>query len=287
MSNHPIGPTWRAWLADAKQLDQLAPDTINSYTSYLTSLSRWVGDDLPLAELTPTHIETWLASLNVQASTRRTRLAGVRGFLNWAVDHQLITDNPARRVRSPRVRRRPPPRAQRDDLARALALANPRDRVILVLALQTAVRRGELAGLQVEDFDPAGRRLYIAAAKGLTERWVTVPDEAHRELSNYLAHLGATTGPMWPSSHRPGQGLARGTFNRIVTDAGRRAGVKLWPHLLRHQALSDAAAAGATSHQLQRQSGHRYSSTLDAYVHLSMEDVAPAWEGRAYRAAAG
>lgn len=284
---HPIGPTWRAWLSEAARLEQLAPDTITSYTHYLTSLSHWVGDDLPLSDLTPAHIETWLGSLKVQASTRRTRLAGVRGFLNWAVERQLITDNPARRVRSPRVRRRPPPRAQRDDLARVLALANPRDRVILVLALQTAIRRGELAGLQVQDWDPAGQRLYIAAAKGLEERWVSVPAEARRELAIYLAHLGTTAGPMWPSSHRPGHGLARGTFNRIVTDAGRRAGVKLWPHLLRHTALTDAAAAGATSHQLQRQSGHRYSSTLDGYVHLGLDDVAPAWEGRAYRAAAG
>lgn len=60
-----------------------------------------------------------------------------------------------------------------------------------------------------------------------------------------------------------------------------------WPHLCRHTALTDAAAAGATSHQLQRQSGHRYSATLDNYVHLSMDDVAPAWEGRAYRVLAG
>lgn len=89
---------------------------------------------------------------------------------------------------------------------------------------------------------------------------------------------------MWPSSHRPAQGLARGTISQLVARAGRRAGVRLWTHLLRHTALTDAAAAGATSHQLQRQSGHRFSSTLDAYVNLKLDDVAAAWEGRAYRA---
>ena len=89
---------------------------------------------------------------------------------------------------------------------------------------------------------------------------------------------------MWPSSHRPGHGLAPGTISHLVAQAGRRAGVRLWTHLLRHTALSDAAAGGATSHQLQRQSGHRYSSTLDGYVHLDLADVAPAWEGRSYRA---
>lgn len=144
-----------------------------------------------------------------------------------------------------------------------------------------------LRQLSVSDWDPAGQRLYITSAKGDTERWVTVPAEARRELANYVAHLGTTTGPMWPSSHRPGQGLARGTISQLVARAGRRAGVHIWTHLLRHTALTDAAAQGATSHQLQRQSGHRHSSTLDGYVHLGLADVAPAWEGRAYRALAG
>lgn len=286
MMRHPIGPAWRAWLAGTADRDELAPDTIDSYRRHLDSLTRHVGDRLPLAELTPGHVETWLDTMaHLQPSTRRTRLAAVRAFLDHAVDRELVAENVARRVRPPRVRRRPPPRARADDLARVLALANPRDRVLLVLALQTAIRRGELAGLRVEDWDPAGQRLYIADAKGTTERWVTVPAEARRELAIYVAHLGVTTGPMWPSTHRPGEGLARGTISQLVARAGRRAGVRLWTHLLRHTALTDAAAAGATSHQLQRQSGHRYSSTLDGYVHLGMEDVAPAWEGRAYRAA--
>ena len=286
MPTHPIGPTWRAWLTAADRLDQLAADTINSYRRHLTSLATHVGHQLPTRDLTAAHVESWLDTMaDLQASTRRTRLAAVRSFLDWTTDRDITAENVARRVRPPRVRRRPPPRARPDDLARVLALANPRDRVLLVLALQTAIRRGELAGLRVEDWDPAGQRLYIAAAKGSTERWVAVPAEARRELAIYVAHLGVTTGPMWPSSHRPGHGLARGTISHLVAQAGRRAGVRLWTHLLRHTALSDAAAGGATSHQLQRQSGHRYSSTLDGYVHLKLDDVAPAWEGRSYRAA--
>lgn len=221
---------------------------------------------------------------HLQASTRRTRLAAVRAFTAWAHDRQLLDRDPATLVRAPKVRRRPPPRARADDLARVLALAEPRDRVMLVVLLQTAIRRAELAGLQVGDWDGAGR-LYIADAKGWSERWVTVPAEAQRELGHWVALLGRPDGPMWPSSHRPGHGLALGTISHIVSAAGRRAGVRLWTHLLRHTALSDAAAAGATSHQLQRQSGHRYSSTLDGYVHLQLDDVAPAWEGRRYRAA--
>ena len=285
MPTHPIGPTWRAWLAAADRLDQLAADTINSYRRHLSSLAAHVGHQLPTSDLTAAHVESWLDTMaDLQASTRRTRLAAVRSFLDWTTDRDITAENVARRVRPPRVRRRPPPRARPDDLARVLALANPRDRVLLVLALQTAIRRGELAGLRVEDWDPAGKRLYIAAAKGSTERWVSVPAEARRELAIYVAHLGVTTGPMWPSSHRPGHGLARGTISHLVAQAVRRAGVRLWTHLLRHTALSDAAAGGATSHQLQRQSGHRYSSTLDGYVHLQLDDVAPAWEGRSYRA---
>ncbi len=294
MPTHPIGPTWRAWLHAETTSDGLRPTTITSYRTHLNHLANYVGPDLPLHQLTPELIEQWLASMvhrsgakageQLEASTRRTRLAAVRAFTAWAVARKLITSDPATLVRAPKVRRRPPPRARADDLARVLALAEPRDRVMLVVLLQTGIRRGELAGLRVQDWDGGGR-LYVADAKGWRERWVTVPAEARRELGHWVALLGRPDGPMWPSSHRPGRGLAPGTISHLVAQAGLRAGVRLWTHLLRHTALSDAAAAGATSHQLQRQSGHRYSSTLDGYVNLDLGDVAPAWEGRRYRAA--
>lgn len=282
MATNPIGPTVTAWL-HAEQ-HGLRPATITTYRRHLASFAGHVGHDLPLAHLTVEHVEGWLDSIaHLQASTRRTRLAAVRAFTGWAVQRELLDRDPAAMVRAPKVRRRPPPRARTDDLARVLALAEPRDRVMLVVLLQTAIRRGELAGLQVGDWDGAGR-LYIADAKGWRERWVSVPAEAQRELTHWVALLGRPDGPMWPSSHRPGHGLAPGTISHLVAQAGRRAGVKLWTHLLRHTALSDAAAGGATSHQLQRQSGHRYSSTLDHYVHLELGEVADAMEGRRYRA---
>lgn len=292
MASNPIGPTVHAWL-HAEQ-HGLRPATITTYRRHLHSLAGHVGPTLPLHHLTTELVEQWLASMvhrsgakageQLEASTRRTRLAAVRAFTAWAVARELIDRDPAAQVRAPKVRRRPPPRARADDLARVLALAEPRDRVMLVVLLQTAIRRGELAGLRIEDWDGAGR-LYVADAKGWRERWVTVPAEAQRELTHWVALLGRHDGPMWPSSHRPGQGLAPGTISHLVAQAGRRAGVRLWTHLLRHTALSDAAAGGATSHQLQRQSGHRYSSTLDGYVHLQLGEVAEAWEGRSYRAA--
>ena len=209
----------------------------------------------------------------------------MRAFFGWASEpgpEQLITYDPTRAVRRAKVRKKPPPRAQADDLARILGQCEPRDRVLLLLLLQTGIRRGEAADARIEDYDRDRQRLYVRG-KGSKERWVVVPEEAVRELEPYLAYLGRRSGPLFPSSHRPGQGLAPGTISHIVRQAGERAGARLWTHLCRHTALSDAAENGATAWELQAQAGHTYSSTTDAYVHISERSVERAMAGRRYR----
>lgn len=287
MTHYPIGATSRAWLDGAAHRDELAPHTIANYGRFLASFADHVGPDTDITTITPEHIEAWLAGMvdpfgaPLMGSTRRTRLTATRSFFHWAVERNLIQRDPARLVRSPRTRKGPPKRARGDDLAKVLAVAEPRARVMMIVALQTFIRRTELAGLQVEDWD--GDRLYIRHGKGGKERWVAVPDEARRELAAWVAVLGRSYGPMWPSSHRPGEGLTPGSISHIVNRAGQRAGVKLWTHLLRHTGISDAVAAGAPISAVQRQAGHSSSSVTDHYIHMRDVEVRTAVEGRRYR----
>lgn len=287
MMRHGIGTALTRWLDERARTGDTAPATIDTYRRHLTQFVQYIGPDRPPGDITPADIRTWLASLaddGLQASTRRTRLYAVRAFYRDLTADGGIERDPARQVRAPKVRRRPPIVPPDTDIARVLALAPGRDRVLLVVALQTMLRRAELAGLDIRDVDLDRGRLYVANAKGWEDRWVAVPAEARRELAAWLQILGAPAGPLWPSSHRPGRGLAPSTITHLVQAAGRRAGVRLHPHLLRHKGLTDAAEQGATVWELQRQSGHRWSSSLDVYVHVADRSAAAAMEGRTYRA---
>lgn len=276
-----FGLAMRAWLDER---DDLSPATVESYRQHLDSFARHIGPGTPMADIQAGHFRAWLRSMDVADSTKETRMATLRSMFGWAAEpgpDQLIPWNPTRQVRRRRPPTGPPPVVAHDDLARVLDMAPGRDRVLLVLLLQTGIRRAELAGACIEDYDRTRGRLRVLG-KGRKARWVEVPAEAQTELGAWLAVLGHRSGPLFPSSHRPGHGLAPTTITHIVAAAGRRCGVHLWPHLLRHQGLTDAAERGATAWELQRQAGHAYSSTTDRYVHVADGSVAAAMAGRRY-----
>lgn len=283
-AQHQVGPAMLAWLDHRADL---SPATVDSYLAHIASFGAFIGPARDLASITSADLVSWLRSMgDVADSTKNTRLATLRSFWAWAAEpgpEQLVTHDPTRRVPRFRVHQGPPPTIGADDLARVLDLAPGRDRVLMVLAVQTGMRRGELAAAMVEDWDRARARMLVRG-KGSKRRHVAVPAEAAEELATHLAYLGRSAGPLFPSSHRPGKGLAPSTITHLVAEAGRRCGVHLWPHLLRHQALTDAAERGATSWELQRQAGHAYSSTTDRYVHVADGSVARAMAGRRYRA---
>ena len=281
-AQHQVGPAMLQWL---DQRADLSPATVDSYLAHIAAFGAFVGPATPLADIGPTQLIAWLRSMGCADSTKNTRMATLRSFFAWAAEpgpDQLVRWDPTRRVRRFRVKQGPPPVVDRDDLARVLELAPGRDRVMMVLLVQTTIRRAELASARIEDYDLARARLRVTG-KGTKTRWVEVPAEAQAEIGAWLAVLGRRSGPLFPSSHRPGHGLAPGTISHIVAAAGRRCGVHLWPHLLRHQGLTDAAEQGATAWELQRQAGHAYSSTTDRYIHVADGSVARAMAGRRYR----
>lgn len=284
MEPNPIGPTMSGWLNTRAQLGELAPATVDTYLTHMASFVAHVGPDTPVATVTAAHLERWLASLDVAPSTRNTRMATVRSFFAWAHARELVPRDPCRLVRRAKVPRAPAKRARPGDLATVLAHVGGRDRTLLLLALQCFLRRGELAALQVSDWDPAARELYVRG-KGGHHRTVPVPAEAARALNAWSEVLGRRSGPMWPSSHRPGAGLSPRTISHLVRSAGEACDVVLWTHLLRHTGLSDAAeVAGADYVALAQVAGHADpSTTMRVYAHPRDHQRRAVVEGRQYR----
>jgi integrase len=286
MEHNPIGPAMLGWLQQRARLGELTPATITTYRTHLASFLTHVGPDRELATVTTDDIEAWLASMDVSPATRNTRAATVRSFYAWATARELVVRDPCRLMARAKVPRSPAKRARADDLAVVLAHANGRDRTLVLVALQCFLRRGELAGLQVEDWHTGSAELYVRRGKGGHARVVPVPAEAAAALAAWVAVLGRRSGPMWPSSHRPGQGLAPRTISALVKAAGDAVDVKLWTHLLRHTGLSDAAEEGADYVALARVAGHEDpATTMRTYSHPRGHQLRAAVEGRRYSAA--
>jgi integrase len=160
-----------------------------------------------------------------------------------------------------------PPPDGRTDQARLTAL---RDRAILSTLYGTALRRAELAGLNRADVQDGRAAEAVITGKGGKERLVFFDPEALAAIRAYLEARQDGYRPLF-LRHDDGRGRpARGGENyrlsghaiwAIVTRYGRRAGVELTPHHLRHLRARVLLNGGMSLSLLQDLLGHASPET--------------------------
>ena len=198
------------------------------------------------------------------ASTANTRYRYLQRFFGWAEDEGEMEILPMRRMRPPKFEERVPDVPEVDDLRRLLeacrgrAFEARRDLAILLLLIDTGMRRGEVASVRCDDLDldqsllrvmgkggrerlvPLGRRLVQALVRYLRVRLLHEHEEA---ASLFLGRAG----PITPS----------GVY-QIVRNRAREAGIpNVHPHELRHSFAHAWRVAGGQETDLMPVAGWR------------------------------
>ncbi len=272
--------TQRAYLGDVRSLLEFAA----------TRGAKRVADlDLPL-------LRSWLASMTRAGMARATvarRSASARTFCAWATRTGLLAADPALRLASPRRERTLPgvlAQAEAGALLDVAATATDdgdpvhlRDRAALELLYASAVRVGELVGLDVDDVD-LDRRTVRVMGKGAKERVVPFGVPAAAAVRQWL-DLGR------PRLARPGSGPAlllgrrgaradprqvRSAVHALIAHVPGAADVG--PHGLRHSAATHLLEGGADLRAVQELLGHATLQTTQIYTHVSVERLKATYE---------
>ncbi len=155
-----------------------------------------------------------------------------------------------------------------------------RNRLMLALAYDAALRREELCLLATDDLDPAHRTLRVRAETTKTRRGRVVPYSAvaGQLLAGYLAHRRSITrerGALFVSeSPRNRAAISPWTWSKVVRSIAVRAGGEAFStHTLRHLCLTDLARSGWELHQIATFAGHQRTGTTLQYIHLSGRDL--------------
>jgi len=156
-----------------------------------------------------------------------------------------------------------------------------RNRLMLALAYDAALRREELCLLATDDLDPAHRTVRVRAETTKTRRGRVVPYSAvaGQLLAGYLAHRRSITrerGALFVSEspRNRGAGVSPWTWSKVVRSIAARAGVETFStHTLRHLCLTDLARSGWELHQIATFAGHQRTETTQRYIHLSGRDL--------------
>jgi integrase len=272
---------------------------------YLRNLRLHVEDtDLgrtDVRDVAPDDLTTWWTSLDAGPGARRNVHQLVSKALNRAVVAGDRQDNPLRRA--PEVRRpgkgrqvevEPLTPAQIEALADAALVARRggvsemskhRDRLEILVMGFAGLRAGEVGGLRRQDMRRVGKRCQLRLRQQVTRitgqgasvtplktqaamRTVDVACSVFKELESFVKrHPPAADGRVF---HGPnGELRAHNDVNHAVVSAGKRIGLDVNAHQLRHTAVSLLIDKGANPRAIQAFVGHSdVRMTLGTYGHL-------------------
>ncbi len=282
-------PTQPAFLVDAieaflrsREATGATAATLRTYREELTRFARAAGVSL-LAELTTQTLERVLAARRAQVmpiSVHRTYRT-LRTFCRWCVRTGRIGSDPMAglTMRVPRTL----PRVPTDDDVRALMDAcdpttpeGRRNRAMIALLAEAALRKEELRQLRIGDVDFATRMIHVHAGKGQRDG-VTFFGEATASLVRvWLAVHPVPKPAAFVCCTRQGVQLGPWAIVRILYRLSRRAGLprKIGPHSLRHFAATSILRHSGNLELVRQVLRHTTLTMALRYATLTQTEIA-------------
>ena len=276
----------------------LAPRSVEVADAALRQLSRWILTSTGIeavAQIRRDDIEdykVWLARQHgttgsLSANTHRQRLRTLRAFFERIIEWDW-PDAPSRNpVLGGDIPKKPEPLPKfLDDrdaarlMAAARASSDPRDRLVVELLARTGMRAGELADLEADAVVRIGQAYWLRVPLGKlrNDRYVPLhPDLVQltaRWTASNLAHIRAHR--RLAADHRGP--LDRHMICRIVRRVGRRAGVSVHPHQLRHTLATQAINRGMRLEAIAALLGHRSMEMTLIYARIANRVVADEYQ---------
>jgi site-specific recombinase XerD len=212
------------------------------------------------------------------------KISAIRSFYRYLRREQLITDDPSRLVKGPKLARRLPSCLEKDEIKKLMLVCDDsplgvRDRAVLEVLYASGMRVGELCRLSIQDYDRTLIEIRVFG-KGAKERVVLLNESAqywlNRYLDDYWQHFSDNESPQPDSPlfiSRQASRLSSRSVHRIVLKYARLAKIDktITPHTLRHTFATHMLEGGADLRAVQDLLGHTTISTTQIYTHVSVE----------------
>lgn len=158
-----------------------------------------------------------------------------------------------------------------------------RDLAILTLLVRLGLRRGEVAGLGLDDIGWRAGTIRVRG-KGNCHELLPLPADVGHRLAEYLRHArpaDAQGRTVFVRHFAPHHALGASRVSGIVADAARRAGLgRVHAHRLRHTAATELLRAGASLPEIGQLLRHRRVETTAIYAKVdrdTLRQIARPW----------
>ncbi len=215
-----------------------------------------------IRSITPLDIEKFRAKRleagNSKSTTNRF-LTLLKKMINLAIDWGYLDNNPATKVKMFAEHDNLKEKVLSDEEEQKLLYASPDHlRPIIIMALNTGMRRGEILNLKWQDVDFERRIISVKKTKSGRTRSIPINDS----LLNILEDLDQNGDKVFPYTY----------IQTAFQNSRRRAGLHdVRFHDLRHTFASRLVANGVDIVTVQQLLGHQSITTTERYTHSNIE----------------
>lgn len=275
---------FRCWLLEQDR----SARTVKGYLTDLRIFAKWFeqmnGQDLQVEAVTPTDVREyrdWLLQQRNAATVKR-HLMAVRAYCRWGIETGRIERNPAARIKLPQEEKLSPGWLTKQEQYRLLRSAERqigaantpnrrrqaiRNHALLVFLMNTGLRIGEVCAMKIEDVQISERAGWVLVrGKGNKNRRVPLNLAARQAIKTWLEERGR-------GAEEGLFGMSERRIQSVLSELGRRSGVSVHPHRLRHTFAKNLVDAGVGLHEVAAVMGHSNLNTTRIYTMPGEHDL--------------
>ena len=255
-------------------LEGKSPNTIRMYSYYVRRYLEGGGD------LSARSALRFLAKLRKRGYSNKSLnlvVQALRAYFRFE-GH----DDEAERLKPPKVPRGLPKALTKEEVRSLISVIPPtrkRDRLIVLLLYGAGLRVSELCNLKKSDVDFDRSTLLVRGGKGAKDRVVPVSQSLLEEIRSYLKSRDDASEYLLVEERRSSKdSISTKTVWYLLKRYGKRAGLKVTPHMLRHSFATHMLENGVDIRAIQELLGHSNLSTTQIYTKVTVEHLRKAQE---------
>ena len=226
--------------------------------------------NVPMKEFNQQKVERFLAERmeekHLSPATRNRHLAHLSSMLNKGKEWGLVTDNPAQGIKPLRENGARTRFLDKEEIQLLLNASSKEFRPILISALHTGMRKGEILKLIWPDVDFKNRIITVQDSKSGKKRMIPMDNTLYESLRTLPTRF--KRGYVFPSPVKEGQ--PRFGVQRQFGSAVKKAEIEnIRFHDLRHTFASHLIMAGVDVMTVKELLGHASLTMTMRYTHLA------------------
>jgi integrase/recombinase XerD len=265
----------------------LSRNTIESYSIDLRKFQKFLlSRDKGFASFSRVDIVDFIERLRAESyaiSSICRFISSIKCLCKYLMIQNLIQEDPSETLQAPKRWERLPKALSISDVRSFLELSSSptkptmiRDAVMLELLYSSGLRVSELVSLKLDDIHLDAGFLRVLG-KGSKERIVPVNTRAIEKLKAYMNRQRLEILKKRLSTYLfitgRGKPMTRQRFWQAIKTLGRKSGIKLSPHTLRHSFATHLLEGGADLRSVQKMLGHSDISTTQIYTKVTTERI--------------